>query len=156
PNSHVTWSGDSKRFFYDETDQPGPAENRSPATSLMSIRTDGVDKKTHVKFTEEVSVLPSPDLKWMLIRRFSNAWLAALPLGTIEPVSISLERSQVPMKQVTESGANYLRWRQDSSGFSYTFVNKLYSLDRDAVLKSAKLADVTPAVQEVRLTVPRE
>jgi Tol biopolymer transport system component/imidazolonepropionase-like amidohydrolase len=156
PNSRITWSGDGKRFFYDETDEPGPTENRSPTTSLVSIRSDGVDKKTHVKFSDDVSIVPSPDLKWMLVRRYSNAWLAPLPLGTFEPASINLDSPQIPTKQVTASGANYMRWRPDSAGFSYAFVDKLYTLTRDDVWKSGKVSEVTPAVQEVGLTSPRE
>src|SRR5262249_31019096 len=58
PNSHVTWSGDGKRLFYDENTPPDPNSTNPPTTSLVSIRTDGVDKKTLVKFTDQVSALP--------------------------------------------------------------------------------------------------
>ena len=61
PNSHVTWSSDNTRLFYDELDAGAPSGDIPPATRLVSIQTDGIDKKMHVKFTAVFSALPSPD-----------------------------------------------------------------------------------------------
>jgi imidazolonepropionase-like amidohydrolase/Tol biopolymer transport system component len=156
PNSNVTWSFDSKRLFYDEANPPAPGSDTPPTTSLVSIRTDGVDKKIHVKFTDAVSALPSPDGKWMLLGRYSNCWLAALPEGTAEPVTLNPDTPSVPVKQVTTGGANYLRWLPDGAGFTYAFTNRLYKLNREDVLKSSKPADLHPSVENIVLTSPRE
>ena len=58
PNSHVTWSSDNTRLFYDELNAGAPCGDTPPATRLVSIRTDGVDNKIHVKFTAVVYALP--------------------------------------------------------------------------------------------------
>ena len=84
PNSHVTWSPDGKRLFYDEMNAVAPGGDTPPSTQLVSVRTDGIDKKVHIKFTDVVSAVPSPDGKWLLLGRYSNAWLAAFPQGTTE------------------------------------------------------------------------
>ena len=60
------------------------------------------------------------------------------------------------MKQVTASGANYMRWLPDSSGFTYAFVNRLYRLSRDDTFQAGKLGDIKPTIQEVTLNFPRE
>ena len=61
PNAKVTWSGDGKRLFYGEVQTPAPTSSDPPSSTLISIRVDGVDKKTHVKFADLTSAVPSPD-----------------------------------------------------------------------------------------------
>ena len=166
PNSHVTWSGDGKRLFYDEANPASPTGDTPPSTSLVSIRVSepgvsglsgpGVDKKTHIRFTDVVSALPSPDGKWMILGRYSNSWLAALPQGTIDPVTLNLDAPSVPVRQITAGGANYSRWLPDSSGFTWAFTNRLYRISRAEVLASKAIADIHPSTEQITLTAPRE
>ncbi|MDQ6705943.1 MAG: hypothetical protein M3Z85_08250, partial [Acidobacteriota bacterium] len=155
PNSNVTWSADGKRLYYDEVNTPPPTPgptDAGPTTSLVSIRADGVDKKTHIKFSALVSAVPSPDEHWMLLMRNADAYLAPLPRGTTEPITLNMDTPAVPLKQVTTTGALYGRWLRDSSGFSYAFTNHLYRISREDISKSAKPAELKPAVTQVSLT----
>lgn len=161
PNSHVTWSGDGKRLFYDEANPASPTGDTPPTTSLVSIRISeagnpGFDKKTLVRFSDVVSAAPSPDGKWMILGRYSNSWLAALPQGTMEPVTLNLDSPSVPVRQITAGGANYSRWLPDSSGFTWAFTNHLYRISRADVLSAKTPADIHPATEQIALSAPRE
>ena len=156
PNSAFTWSGDGKRLYYNLI-QLGPAPDLRPTSSLVSVRLDGVDKKTHVKFSDNSTAMPSPDEQWMLVINRSNALLAALPRGTPgDGLALNLDTPQLPVKQVTTKGATYPRWSADGKSFTWSFTNHLYKLDREAALKAAKPADLKPAVTDFTLAVPRD
>ncbi len=156
PNSAFTWSGDGKRIYYNVAQMGGGGEQR-PSASLLSVRLDGVDKKTHVKFSDVAIAMPSPDEQWMLVINKSNAYLAALPRGgSVEGLALNLDASQLPLKPVTAQGATYPHWSGDGKSFSYAFTNHLYSLGRDEVMKAAKVADLKPVVTSFALTVPRD
>ena len=156
PNSAFTWSGDGKRLYYNLVQMGNPAGQR-PTSSLVSVRLDGVDKKTHVKFSDVTIATPSPDEQWMLIINRANAYLAALPRGTpADGLALNLDLPQLPMKQVTTKGATYPGWSADSKSLTWAFTNHLYKLTREEALKAVKPADLKPAVTEFTLTVPRE
>jgi len=156
PNSKVSWSGDGKRLYYDEVTPPNPAVPDSlPSTALVSVRTDGLDKKTHVRFAEVVSVSPSPDERYMMLTRQSNLYVIPLPQGTLDPVTLSLDTPQLPVKQVTATGAYNGRWSADSASFSYSFVNHLYRVRLSDALSAAKAADLKPDTTTIDFTLPR-
>ncbi|MBI1787811.1 MAG: amidohydrolase family protein, partial [Acidobacteria bacterium] len=155
PNAQISWSGDGKRLYLNEVQMGPPGSGERGSTSLVSIRADGVDKKTHVKIADIATILPSPDQRWMIVLRHANAYLAALPSGFGEAATLNPESPQVPMKQVSATGALYPRWLDGGAAFTYSFTNHLYRLERDDVMRSTKTADLKPKVTEVALTVPR-
>jgi Tol biopolymer transport system component/imidazolonepropionase-like amidohydrolase len=152
PNSKITWAGDGRRLYYTQTIRPTDPTDQSLTSVLMSVRTDGVDKKTHVRFAAQAVAVPSPDEQWMLVTHNFRAYLVPLPRGLAEPVTLSFDptpplQPALPMKLITGTGALYPRWDADSSGFSYNFTNHLYRATRD---------NLKPAVTEFALAVPRE
>jgi Tol biopolymer transport system component/imidazolonepropionase-like amidohydrolase len=152
PNSKITWSGDGKRLYYSQIVRPQDPNDRQITSVLMSVRADGLDKKTHVRFTGQAVAVPSPDEQWMLVTHSYRAYLTPLPRGLAEPVSLSFDlpapaQPALPMKLITATGALYPRWEPDSRGFTYNFTNHLYRATRD---------DLKATVTEFALTVPRE
>jgi imidazolonepropionase-like amidohydrolase/Tol biopolymer transport system component len=156
PRAQISWSADGKRLYVSEFQPPPPLSNERGVASLTSIRTDGVDKKVHLRVNDRVFALVSPDEQWMLLLRESNAYLAALPKGVGETLTLNLDAPAIPMKQVSATGALYPHWKADSSGFSYSFINHLYRFSTADVLRSTKPADLKPSVADFTLTVPRE
>ncbi len=158
PASAFTWSGDSQRIYYNQTQfAPGGGGEGRPTSMLVSIRVDGVDKKTHVRFSDASVATPSPDEQWMLILNKSNIYLAALPRGTAgDGLTLNLDAPQLPVKQVTTTGATYPRWSHDGKLFSWAFTNHLYATSREDALKAAKPADLKPATREFALTGVRD
>jgi len=156
PRALLSWSADGKRLYLSEFQPPPPGTGERGVSSLTSVRLDGVDRRIHVRVNDRVSALVSPDEQWMLLLRESNAYLAALPKGVGDTITLNLDTPAVPIKQVSATGALYPRWKADSSGFSYSFVNHLYRTSVDEVLRSTKPADLKPLVMDLALTVPRE
>ena len=156
PNSSFTWSGDGKRIYYNQTQPGGGGPDARPSSTLMSIRTDGVDKKTHVRFNDPSVALPSPDEEWMLILNKSNLYIAAMPRAAGENFALNLDTPQLPLKQVTLTGSTYPRWTADGKAFTWAFTNKLYRLTREDALKGSKPADLKPSATEFSLAVPRD
>jgi Tol biopolymer transport system component/imidazolonepropionase-like amidohydrolase len=160
PNSTFTWSGDGQRIYFNQGQMMGPPGNQQPGSALLSIRTDGVDKKTHVKFTSVTSATPSPDGHWMLLLNKSNLYLAPLPhgaaAGSNDGLTVNLDAPSIPVKQVANTGSLYPRWSRDGASFSWVFTNHLYRSTREDVLKAAKLSDLKPAIAEFALDVPRD
>lgn len=62
----------------------------------------------------------------------------------------------MPAKQVSATGANYLRWLPDSSGSTYAFTNHLYKLRRTDAFASSKVTELKPSVEVVALTAPSD
>ncbi|MBI3471588.1 MAG: PD40 domain-containing protein, partial [Candidatus Solibacter usitatus] len=69
PNAQISWSGDGKRLYLNEVQMGPPGSGERGSTSLVSVRADGVDKKTHVKIADIATILPSPDQRWMIVLR---------------------------------------------------------------------------------------
>ena len=86
----------------------------------------------------------------------SNLYVAALPQGASDPVSLNLDTPSVPVKLISSTGALYPRWTSGSSAITYAFTNHLYRIGREEALSAAKPSDVKPTATELALTVPRE
>ncbi|MEO7653007.1 MAG: hypothetical protein ABIZ80_21305, partial [Bryobacteraceae bacterium] len=151
----VIWSSDSKRLYYSEFQQAPAGSADRGSTTLVSIRTDGVDKKTHLKVNDGLWIFPSPDGQWALLLRNSNLYLSALPKGVGEAPLLNMESPSIPLKQVTLAGAQFPRWSPDSEHFTYAFTNHLYRGATREVLAAAKPADLKPNVTAIAMTAPR-
>ncbi|MGH9718867.1 MAG: amidohydrolase family protein [Bryobacteraceae bacterium] len=154
PNSQATWSGDGKRLYFSEFQPPPQGSSERGLSTLSSIRTDGVDKKAHVRTSDQAAIVPSPNEQWMIVMKDANAWLVALPKGIGEAVTINLESPSVPAKQVSTTGALYPRWAGNNA-FTYAFTNHLYRLDFEQVLRTSKAAEIKPEITELSLQAPR-
>ena len=83
--------------------------------------------------------------------------MTAFPQGTTEATTINPDAAPaVPVQQVSATGANYLRWLPDSSGFTYAFTNHLYKLRRTDAFASTKVTELKPSVEVVTLTAPSD
>ena len=157
PNSHVTRSSDHIRLFYDELDAGAPGGDISAGTQVVSIRTEVVNKKIQVKFTAVVSAVSGPDGKWLLLGRYANAWPTAFLEGATEPTTIKpYPAPAVPVKQVSTTGSNYLRWLPDKSGFTYAVTNQIYGLGWAEEFAYTTVADLKPSIETITLTAPRD
>ena len=151
------FSGDGERIFYmDQAPPPPPGQEAMPARVLKSIRIDGVDAQSHLRFEGvQVEAVPSPDGSWVALHDKQDAYLTAFPKAGTSVVNIGLKEGAVPVKRVTTDGANYLAWEDGGRTLTWSYANRFYRVSRDAVLHQEKREDWKVQEAEVKLEVPR-
>src|SRR6266481_433605 len=88
---------------------------------LVSLRYDGTDRRTHLVvkgqglyFAEEPvpadDIIPSPDGQWVLAHVMNQLYVIAMPVVGGEPPTVSVTSAAVPVKRLTDIGADYFAW----------------------------------------------
>ncbi len=88
---------------------------------LVSLRYDGTDRRTHIVvkgqglyfFEEPVpaeDIQPSPDGQWVLAHVMNQLYLIAMPVVGGEPPTVNVTSPSVPVKRLTDIGADYFAW----------------------------------------------
>jgi Tol biopolymer transport system component/imidazolonepropionase-like amidohydrolase len=150
------FSGDGQRIFYMDDTPQQPEHEGLPSRVLRSVRLDGVDKQSHLKFDGVlVEAIPSPDGAYVALHDKYDAYLVAFPRAGSQTISIGLQTPAVPVKRVTTEGGNYLAWADGGKTLTWSFANHFYRVPRDAVLRAEKREEWKPADAEIRLQVPR-
>jgi Tol biopolymer transport system component len=91
---------------------------------LVSLRWDGTDRRTHIRivgpglYNQEEPVpasdiQASPDGKWVLAHVSNQLYLLALPQTGGELPTVNIRQASVPLKQITDVGADYFGWADD-------------------------------------------
>ncbi len=101
-------------------DEPDRVYVYSGGQGLVSLRYDGTDRRTHIRVVgpgnyaaeEPVpagDIRISPDGNWVLAHASNQLYLIALPhIG--EAPRVNIKSPSLPLKQVTEVGADYFAW----------------------------------------------
>jgi Tol biopolymer transport system component len=88
---------------------------------LVSLRYDGTDRRTHllvkgqgIYFAEEPvsanDIQPSPDGQWVLAHVMNQLYVIAMPVVGGEPPTVNVATPAVPVKRLTDIGADYFAW----------------------------------------------
>jgi Tol biopolymer transport system component len=91
---------------------------------LVSLRYDGTDRRTHlivkgsgIYFADEPvpadDLVPSPDGQWVLAHVMNQLYVVAMPTVGGEPPTVSVSGAAVPLKKITDIGADYYGWADD-------------------------------------------
>src|SRR5882724_10620525 len=91
---------------------------------LVSLRYDGTDRRTHLQvkgqglyfFEEPIpadDLVPSPDGQWVLAHVQNQLYLLAMPAVGGEAPTVSVGGPSVPLKKITDIGADYFGWADD-------------------------------------------
>ncbi|MBI2956858.1 MAG: PD40 domain-containing protein, partial [Acidobacteria bacterium] len=97
---------------------------------LVSLRFDGTDRREHVKvvgrgffFHEEpvaaMDARLSPDGRWVLAHVQNQLYLAVVPLVGGPAPRINVNQAAVPVKKLTEVGADYFAWADDGKTLTW-------------------------------------
>ncbi|MGH7718493.1 MAG: hypothetical protein ACREON_06590, partial [Gemmatimonadaceae bacterium] len=89
------------------------AANGTITSTLVSVRPDGSDRRSHLTFAYADEVMPSPDGKWVAFQQSDNVYLTPFPYaGTgSEPPRIDRRRGKLPVTQLSREGGLFPRWR---------------------------------------------
>ncbi len=83
---------------------------------LISLRWDGSDRRTHFNFTMSMDnsvprdVQISPDGRFALVQAVYQLYLVELPQVGGDLITVNLESGVVPVKKLTDIGADYFAW----------------------------------------------
>ncbi len=94
-------------YFVEDADAPGA---NPPKSVLVSVKPDGTDKRTHLKFTRAEEAVLSPDGRWVAFNEQYNAWVTALPQLGAQSVDIDLGGAALPLAQLTDEGGEWVNW----------------------------------------------
>ncbi|HXN53418.1 MAG TPA: amidohydrolase family protein [Candidatus Acidoferrum sp.] len=104
---------------------------------LVSLRYDGTDRRTHLQvkgqgifFAEEPvsadDVQPSPDGQWVLAHISNQLYLIAMPIVGGEAPTVNLASASVPVKRLTDIGADYFAWADDGKTITWAVGASLF------------------------------
>lgn len=97
---------------------------------LISLRWDGTDRRTHLRVTgpgiynqEEPTpasdVRVSRDGRWVLAHVSNQLFLLALPQVGGEPPTVNIKTPGVPLKQISDVGADYFDWADEGKTLTW-------------------------------------
>lgn len=148
-NAHFAASG--SRIYYTEDAQP--EKETEPAHELVSIDTNGKDRRVHARARYASRMEISPDGAWLAFRENFNVYVVPVPPGG--SVELSLNLKALPLVRVSESGGNYFSW-VDGGSLAWTAgsslyraeLNELYSARTvvDGARRSGRIADLSIAL----------
>ncbi len=104
---------------------------------LVSLRYDGTDRRTHLQvkgqgifFAEEPvaadDVQPSPDGQWVLAHISNQLYLIAMPVVGGEAPTVNVGSAAVPVKRLTDIGADYFAWADDGKTITWAVGASLF------------------------------
>lgn len=94
-------------YFIEDADASGP---NPPKSILVSVKPDGTDKRTHLKWTRAEEASLSPDGRWVAFSEQFNAWVTALPPLGAQTVDVDLGGAALPLAQFSDEGGEWVNW----------------------------------------------
>ncbi|MGA2097755.1 MAG: amidohydrolase family protein [Candidatus Acidiferrum sp.] len=104
---------------------------------LVSVRYDGTDRRTHIQVKgqglyaaeEPVSadaLVASPDGQWVLAHVMNQLYLLAMPQVGGEAPTVNVMTPSVPVKRLTDIGADYFNWADDGKTITWAVGASLF------------------------------
>ncbi len=111
---------------------------------LISLRYDGTDRRVHLKVTGAGSyaaeepvpsdeVQASPDGKWALAHVMNQLYLLALPEVGGEPPTVNVNSATMPIKKITDVGADYFAWADDGKTLTWAVGSSFFRQPFDTI-----------------------
>jgi Tol biopolymer transport system component/imidazolonepropionase-like amidohydrolase len=107
PRPH--FSPDGERIFFVD-DEPPAKPFEVPKTVLVSVKPDGTDKQTHLRWAKAEEAIVSPDGRWVAFNELHNAYVTALPRAGSQTIDLALDKSPLPLGQLTDQGGAWVNW----------------------------------------------
>ncbi len=111
---------------------------------LVSMRFDGSDRRTHIAVTGKNAYSPGrptnadeilirPDGHWVLAHVTNQIYLIALPQVGGETPKVDVSQSQVPLKKLTDVGADYVSWTDGGKSINWAVGSSFFRLAFDSI-----------------------
>ncbi len=126
---------DDRVYFVEDADASGP---NPPKTVLVSVKLDGTDKRTHLRFTRAEEAALSPDGRWVAFNEQYNAWLTALPPLGAQTVDIDLDSAALPLTQFSNEGGEWVNWADAGKTITWIWGPTYHRIALDRAWKKAE------------------
>ncbi len=111
---------------------------------LISMRYDGTDRRTHIRVTgpgrsdatrqpAAETVLMRPDGDWALAKVNNQLWVVAVPPAVGDAPSVSVRSPSVPVKRITDIGADYFGWADGGDTVFWAVGSTVYRRPFDSI-----------------------
>jgi Tol biopolymer transport system component/imidazolonepropionase-like amidohydrolase len=132
------------------------------SNGLVSVRLDGLDRRTHLKVTGTAPgpfppnadfIKISPDRTRAFVNLQNKHYMVTIPKAGRETVNVSINPggpSSVPVKKMSGEGGDYLSWSADGKSVTWSWGSKFYRQDL-----SADKPDLTDVVIEAARARPK-
>ena len=109
------------------------------------MRFDGTDRRTHLSVTGKNGYSPNmpdsaediivrPDGRWALALVANQLHLLALPRFGGEPPKVSVHEATLPLKKLTDIGADYAGWADGGKTITWAVGSSVFRLPFDSVV----------------------
>jgi Tol biopolymer transport system component/imidazolonepropionase-like amidohydrolase len=126
---------DGTRVFYRQfIPQSKPTDD--PKNELVSIRLDGTDRKSLLRFPAIGDLVPSPDEQWVAFTSRDNVYVAALPnLVMKDPPEVGLAQGSVPTWRLSENAGGYVDWADHGKTITWTAGGTFHRLPLESAIR---------------------
>jgi imidazolonepropionase-like amidohydrolase/Tol biopolymer transport system component len=136
-----TFSANGERIYYFDNEAASGGERgaRVPAkTGLFSIKTDGTDRRTHMRFRYAQEVIVSPDETMLAFTEEHNAYVMALPsIG--ETVEFDPHGATIAFQRLSEDGGEWVSWSHDGEFLNWGFSNRVMRMPASEITLKRKM-----------------
>jgi len=133
------FSRDGERVYFVENEPGKPAELEK--TVLVSVKLDGTDRRTHLRFARAEEAVVSPDGRWVAFNELHNAYVTALPEVGAQAVEVSLDTPALPLGQLTNEGGEWVGWADGGRTVTWVFGPTYHRLALDQAVPAPKAED---------------
>lgn len=139
-----TFSADGERLWYLE-DEPADKPATPGKTVLASVRLDGTDRRTHLRFSLAEEAVVSPDGRWVAFGELHNAYVTALPEISKDAIDVALDGAALPLGQLTDEGGEWVNWADSGRTVTWIFGPTYHRLALDKAVPTPKPGEAEAA-----------
>jgi Tol biopolymer transport system component/imidazolonepropionase-like amidohydrolase len=149
--------GNARIYFTVFLPNPTPGFSATQTIAVASVRYDGSDRRQHVRLTTASvpDVKISPDERAMLVLDRDDVYALPLTDGGSEGLLVNLQSPSLPVRRLTNEGANYAEWADGGRTILWSFANHVYRAVRDTVFRYPESSRWNPQHTAVSMTAPR-
>ena len=109
-----------ERILFVDDDPPGKPGD-PPRAALVSVKEDGTDRRTHLRWGHGEEAVVSPDGRFVVYNERHNAFVAAMPALDAQTVDLSASGAPLPVARLTDSGGEWVNWADGGKTVTWVY-----------------------------------
>jgi Tol biopolymer transport system component/imidazolonepropionase-like amidohydrolase len=138
-----TFSADGLRVFYLDDEDAKPTE--VPKSVLTSVRLDGTDARTHLRWPKAEEAAVSPDARYVAFSELHNAYVTPMPDLYAQAIDVSADKGALPVGKLTDEGGEWMGWADGGRTVTWSFGPVYHRIALDKALPTPEPEAAKPA-----------